>query len=140
MKRFSVSFAGFCVGHAGVGAVVPSSATADDQVQIAAKSFSVYAIVTQVTPRLTVRFENGAAEAPSLIVKADDTAEEVAQIIHDPGVEGLASNEVFTGWTTDPNYTADTQLLTIEQVREAAMAKADKITSDETVTYYKATS
>ncbi len=74
-----------------------------------------------------------------MIVKADDTADEVAQIIHDPGVEGLASNEVFTGWTTDPNYTAETQLLTIEQVREAAMAKADQITSDESVTYYAAT-
>ncbi|WP_248921357.1 InlB B-repeat-containing protein, partial [Olsenella intestinalis] len=127
------------IADTGAAEVVPSSVTADDQVQIAAKSFSVYAIVTQVTPRLTVRFENGAAEAPSMIVKADDSAEEVAQIIHDPGVEGLASNEVFTGWTTDPNYTAETQLLTIEQVREAAMAKADQITSDESVTYYAAT-
>ncbi|WP_248922333.1 InlB B-repeat-containing protein, partial [Olsenella intestinalis] len=127
------------IADTGSAEVVPSSSTADDQVQISSKDFSVYAIVTQVTPRLTVRFENGAAEAPSMIVKADDTADEVAQIVHDPGVEGLAPNEVFTGWTTDPNYTADTQLLTIEQVREAAMAKADQITSDETVTYYKAT-
>ncbi len=122
------------IADTGAAEVVPSSATADDQVQISSKDFSVYAIVATVTPRLTVTFQNGSAVAPSMIIKADDTAEEVAQIISDPGVEGLAANEVFKGWTTDQDYTLSSQLLTIDEVREAAMTKVDQITSDESVT------
>ncbi|SEO44881.1 Listeria/Bacterioides repeat-containing protein [Denitrobacterium detoxificans] len=126
------------IPDAGSAEVIPSSTTASDQVQISSQDFSVYAIVTTVTPRLTVTFQNGASENPAMTIKANDTAEEVESIIYDPGVEGLASNEIFRGWTTDPNYTADTELLTIAEVREAAMNAVASLTGDSSVTYYPA--
>ena len=126
------------IPDAGSAEVIPSSTTASDQVQISSQDFSVYAIVTTVTPRLTVTFQNGASENPEMTIKANDTAEEVESIIYDPGVEGLASNEIFRGWTTDPNYTADTELLTIAKVRKAAMNAIASLTDDSSVTYYPA--
>lgn len=64
---------------------------------VEAESFSIYAVVETEVPRLTVTFKNGSAEDIVMYVKGDDTAEEVADIIYDPGVEGVASNEAFYG-------------------------------------------
>jgi hypothetical protein len=101
--------------------------------------FSVYAVVETVVPRLTVTFSNGASENPVMYVKAADTDEELKGIVYDPGVEGLAANEVFRGWTTESNYTADTTLMDIDQVRADAKSRAAALgDADGDVTYYAA--
>ena len=105
-------------------------------------SFSVYAVVPSVTPRLTVKFMNGTTELATMYVKAADTPDEVATIIYDPSSAiTLTDNQVFKGWTTaDPDtYNLSSEILTIAQVRENAMTqvRADGFT-DNTVTYYAA--
>ncbi|MBR0130649.1 MAG: InlB B-repeat-containing protein, partial [Firmicutes bacterium] len=102
-----------------------------------AKSFSVYAVIASVTPRLTITFMNGSADGVVAIVKAADTAEEVEKIIYDPGVENLGT-KVFKGWTTDEEYTSSSVLKSIAQVRTDAMTSAAAITEDTSITYYAA--
>ena len=113
--------------------------TADGaQTEFKTKGFSVYVVVETIVPRLTLTFVNGDTPSPTMIVKDADTLEEVEDIIYDPGVVGLAPNEVFRGWTTEQNYTKDTELLSIAEVRSAAISTADAITEDTEVTYYPA--
>ena len=99
--------------------------------------FSVYVVVETEVPRLFVKFMNGDTEIATMIIKDADTAAEVDQIIYDPGAGTLASNEVFKGWSTTSTYSAE-GLKTIDQVRTDAMALADTITADTSVTYYAA--
>ncbi len=103
-----------------------------------ATGFSVYAVIESVTPRLTLTFkERGGADAV-MIIKAADTEAEVAQIIYDPGVEGLANNEVFKGWVEDQEFTAETPLLTIDDIRTAARTTVAGLTADSSEDYYPA--
>jgi len=99
--------------------------------------FSVYAVIETVTPRLTVKFMNGNTTIDTMYVKAADTAD-VAQIIYDPGAGTIPSGQVFKGWTTDQNYTAESTLMTIAQVRSDAMSRAAALSEDGNVTYYAA--
>ena len=98
-----------------------------DTVKFAADGFSVYAVVddnTGDTARATVKFfgknPNGDPVA-TYYVKNDDTLEEIKTIVPDPGIGGtLDSQQSFAGWyigDTD-DYTADTEPLTIEGVRD----------------------
>ena len=103
-----------------------------------AGSFSVYVVVESIVPRLTVTFKNGTTEIASMIIKAADTAEEVEKIIYDPGAGTIPANQIFKGWTTDEVYNKDSTLLTIAQVRSAAMTTAAGLTADDSVTYYAA--
>ena len=96
-----------------------------------AKHFSVYVVVETVVPRLTVKFMNGETEIASMIIKKADTADEVAEIIYDPGVGTVPEGLTFKGWTTE----GATNLLTIANVRADAMAKVAELSKDGEVTY-----
>ena len=111
---------------------------ASTQATFETKDFSVYVVVETVVPRLTVKFMNGTTEIASMIIKAADTAEEVETIIYDPGTGSIPAGQVFKGWTTDPNYTSKTELLTIADIRSAAMTTAAGLSADDSVTYYAA--
>ncbi|MBR2555827.1 MAG: InlB B-repeat-containing protein, partial [Aeriscardovia sp.] len=107
--------------------------------KFAAEHFSVYAVVVTVVPRLTVTFKNGDTDLETMYVKASDTASEVETILFDPGAGSVPSGQIFKGWTTDPNYTAETPLMSIAQVRQDAMTRAAALeTQDGAVTYYAA--
>ena len=112
----------------------------DNTASFKSTDFSVYVVVEIVVPRLTVEFKSydGASTIASMIIKDADTEAEVKDIIYDPGAGTLSDGAVFKGWSTTASYTTDTELLTIAQIRSAAMTKADSITEDETVTYYAA--
>ena len=111
----------------------------DTVAQFRTDGFSVYVVVETEVPRLTVKFNNGSTNIETMFVKAADTAEEVEQIIYDPGAGELPVGQVFKGWTTDQQYTADSELMTIDQVRADAMERAAALTtSDSEVTYYAA--
>ena len=105
-------------------------------------AFSVYVVVESVVPRLTVNFVNGGTTIETMYVKADDTAEEVEDIIYDPGAGDVPQGQVFKGWTIvgedgkyPTNEEGEYQLLSIADVRSAAMSMAAEITADSTVTY-----
>ena len=109
----------------------------NNSVSFPAEHFSVYVVVESVVPRLTVKFVNGTTEVATMYVKASDTAAEVEKIIYDPGA-GNTAGQVFKGWTTEQNYTKDTTMMTIVNVRADAMARAAALTADGSVTYYAA--
>ena len=114
---------------------------AADEVAFEAVKFSVYAVIGNVVPRLTVKFMNGETEIDHMFIKGDDTEEQVDKIIFDPGAGTIPSGQVFKGWVTEDkkdSYTAD-DLMTIDEVRSAAMTRVDALTSDgEVMTYYAA--
>ena len=110
----------------------------NNTVSFPAEHFSVYVVVESVVPRLTVKFVNGTTEVATMYVKAEDTAAEVEKIINDPGAGTVPAGQVFKGWTTEQNYTKDTTMMTIADVRADAMAKAAALTADGSVTYYAA--
>ena len=122
-----------------VAEYVDTTAASANRQSFDADKFSVYVVVETVVPRLTVTFKNGDATIETMYVKAADTAEEVNTIIFDPGAGTITAGQVFKGWTTEQNYTADTTFMTIEQVRADAMAKAAALDgADGSVTYYAA--
>ena len=104
-----------------------------------AEGFSVYVVVATDIPRLTVKFNNESTTIATMYVKAADTAPEVDKILNDPGAGTVPTGQVFKGWTTDPNYTKATPLMTIAQVRSDAMERAAALNgADGEVTYYAA--
>ena len=106
--------------------------------EFTADEFSVYAVIESIVPRLTVKFMSGSSQVAEVYVKASDEADDVAKIIYDPGAGDIDPKQVFKGWADTQNYTATSTFYTVEQIRSAAMTKADSITKDETVTYYAA--
>ncbi len=111
----------------------------DTTAVFATDGFSVYVVVETVVPRLTVNFKNGTTDIATMYVKEADTAEEVADIIYDPGAGTISAGQVFKGWTTEQNYTANTTFMTISDVRADAMARAAALSgADGSVTYYTA--
>ena len=108
----------------GFGAPVAAPAASDEMVKLsfAANSFSVYAIIEGnegENARATVNFYNGSNLIETFYVKNGDTLAELESYLYDPGAGTLAGNEIFRGWVMDdPNYTKETETLTIEQVRE----------------------
>ena len=99
-------------------------------VSFEATGFSVYVVVDdgEVHPesRMTINFYGKDQTTPLayMYVKNSDTAEDLAQIIYDPGVGEIESNELFKGWIiNNPDYTtADAEnALSIEDIREWAL-------------------
>ena len=109
-----------------------------DEVAFEAEKFSVYAVIETYVPRLTLVFHNGAEQLPTMIIKAADTADEVDEIIYEPGSGIVPEGEVFKGWTTDENYTKDSVTYSIDEVKTNSMAAVAALTEDETVNYYPA--
>ena len=113
--------------------------TSEKVIEFTSDKFSVYVVVATEVPRLTVTFKNGSTDIATMYVKAADTAAEVEDIIYDPGAGTVPAGQVFKGWTTVENYTAETQLMTIAQVRSDAMNRAAALNgADGSVTYYAA--
>ena len=93
-------------------------------VSFKSSDFSVYAIIDPQPPvdnaRLTVNFwaDTGKTNNRATVyVKNSDTLEELQEIVYDPGVGTLDSGRMFLGWTSDPNYTAETKPLKISDIR-----------------------
>ena len=78
----------------------------------AADSFSVY-VVGETAKRLQVKFMDGATELASLLVKEGD---DLTVVLPEPVIEP-ETGVVFKGWTTDPDYTVDTEPMLIDAVR-----------------------
>ena len=102
--------------------------------------FSVYVVtgVSTIVPRITVNFQNGDTVLATDYVKDADTTEEIKKIIYDPGAGVIPEGQVFKGWTTDPEYTTETELLTVDEIRTAIETEAEGLAVDKTVTYYAA--
>ena len=98
-------------------ASIVGASVAGDTAEFSSDEFSVYAVVTTVNDtnsRLTVKFINGEEEIASIYVKQTD---EMSDVLYDPGVGDIDENVIFLGWTTEKNYTADTEALSIDGVR-----------------------
>ena len=99
-----------------------------------ADGFSVY-VVTEETAlnRLHVVFNKDTEKIGDAYVKEGDN---LAQVLVDPGVGDLDEGVIFRGWTTDPDYDANTQGLSISDIRTAVEGMLPPAQDDETVTYY----
>ena len=101
-----------------------------DQISFEAESFSVYAVIggsEDDHARLKVTFMNGDAElAVMYLKKADlpsgDNPGHVNEILYDPGVP-VDDEKLFMGWTTEQNYTNESEGLSIDRVRELAVER-----------------
>ena len=113
--------------------ILMESSVDGDTVAFSTDGFSVYAVVedgsTEDEARATVNFFGKDTLTPiaTLYVKNRDTAEELEEIVYDPGCGQLDSSkkELFDGWvistvnTTDgSSYTIETEGKTIEEVRD----------------------
>ena len=115
-----------------------------NEVAFQADSFSVYAVIggpDEPSARATVNFyktKGDTTPIATVYVKETDTADEVDQIVYDPGVPELTGNTIFQGWCRldgeNDQVTLDTEKLSIEKVREQILAM--NITEDVTVNYY----
>ncbi|MBR4743405.1 MAG: InlB B-repeat-containing protein, partial [Oscillospiraceae bacterium] len=117
----------------------------NNTVTFEAEHFSVYVVVETVVPRLTVKFMNGSTLIDERYVKKEDTVEEIADNIVDPGAGAIPVGQVFKGWTTVQNYTKDTPLLPVDStdtnantVRKDVKTRATALNEDDTVIYYAA--
>ena len=96
--------------------------------------FSIYAIIGQEADyRLKVIFKSGNEEIDSMYVKDTDDMEVV---LYDPGAGELKDGVYFRGWTTNPNYTSETEALTIDDVRTEVKDMLPPENDGDEVTYY----
>ena len=104
-----------------------------------AGDFSIYAIVDSgEDARLEVKFvQNGGNEVTAYVKKKDIDEDKLNTIVYDPGAGDIGDNQVFLGWTDDPNYTAETEALDIAGIRSAVADKVNGgVTEGASVTYY----
>ncbi len=105
------------VEDSGEGQVMDLTKASDTMAQFKTDGFSIYVVVeTGDDARLLVKFMNGNTEIDSMYVKKDDNME---QVLYDPGTGEIGNGVYFRGWTDNPDYTIDTEALTIEDVRTA---------------------
>ena len=95
--------------------------TNDVEATFDADSFSVYAVVengsTVDEARLTVNFYNGSTKIATMYVKNSDDADDIAQIIYDPGIGTIPEDQLFNGWSLEQSYTTTSASYTIPQLR-----------------------
>lgn len=101
----------------------------DNRVSITVKDFSIYAVTgEEVGARLTINFYSGDTLLDTMYVKAEDTLDpsgnsdsNLSNILYDPGIGTVASEQVFKGWArNEKDYTVDSEARTIEKIREEA--------------------
>ena len=139
----------FCVVHLGdddSADLVEAKRSDNRDISFAAKSFSVYVVVedgaTVDESRMTINFYNGEELIATMYVKNDDdTADEIEQIIHDPGIGTVSANSLFKGWSLDKaDYTVEDSegAMDIEEIRTWAKEKAnaDSIEEGEVHNFY----
>lgn len=118
-----------------------------DEVSFETGSFSIYAVVGTTNPiaesRMTLNFynlKNSSEPIATVYVKNSDTAEEIDQIIYDPGAGSLSQGQLFKGWIEKKDYTVDDvdEKKTIDDIRTMAKDKASagSITENETHDFY----
>ena len=119
-----------------------SFALGANEVAFEANSFSVYAVLeegeTGDNARLFVTFKqaNGGTDI-EIPVKKTDIGENFDMVLYDPGVGTLTGKQTFMGWTTDENYTTETEGLTIDDVRTAVTAMLNAgVKEGDKLTYY----
>ena len=112
----------------------------DADVAFEAEEFSVYAVIGEHTddPRLHIIFKQDSTQIADMYLKSRDVANnQTNMVVYDPGIpqqEGM----LFTGWTTEQNYTAETVGKTIEEIRNDAedTVTASGFTQDAEIVYY----
>ena len=96
------------------------------EVAFEADQFSVYAVVEEgANARLKIVFmlDENTVLATQYVKKSDfeDHIDRIGEILYDPGTgDELPEGVTFRGWTDDEDYTAATEALTIEGIREEA--------------------
>ena len=129
-------------------AVDATGKSAGDQIKVSdvtfeAPGFSVYAVIGNgddgPNARMALEFYGADGNLiETMYVKNSDTAAEMEEIIHDPGAGTVPSGLLFVGWAKDtPDYTSDTQKMTIADIR--TWAEAEPIVEGdepETVKFY----
>ena len=139
----------FCVVHLGdddSADLVEAKRSDNGDISFAAKSFSVYVVVEDGAvaeeSRMTINFYNGEELIATMYVKNDDdTADEIEQILHDPGIGTVPSNSLFKGWSLDKaDYSVEDSesAMDIEEIRTWAREKAnaDSIEEGEVHNFY----
>ncbi len=110
------------VDDEGEAKVVEDTDVKKDAVEFDVDAFSVYAVVepgsTVEEARATVNFISKGSNIATVYVKNSDTAKELETIIYDPGVGTLGEGEMFLGWTRTENYNADSERMTVDDVRD----------------------
>ena len=100
--------------------------------------FSIYAVVESgEDARLKVVFNSGSEQIASIYVKKSD-ADNIEQILYDPGAGSLDEGVLFEGWVSSSAYSANDEAKTIIDVRAEVLNRlnADNITDGEIVNYY----
>lgn len=107
-----------------------------NKVSFKSEMFSVYVVVeTGEDARLFVNFVQYGGETKTMMINQRQIPQ-IDQYIFDPGANQPADS-VFLGWTTEENYTADTEAKTVAEVREEIKTKLNAGVTDGTeVTYY----
>ena len=106
-------------------------------VKFDAEGFSIYVIVEGKTHILTVNLYNWWEEPVTVYIESASELEWDDSMLYDPGVENLWK-QVFRGWTTEENYTSETEWKTIAEVRNSLKSKFP-LGDDETVNFYAMT-
>ncbi len=110
-----------------------------DTVTFESDAFSIYVIVeTGDDARLFVEFKNGDTQIAEMIVKLKDTEDEdnYAAVLYDPGAGEVPAGMTFTGWTTDKDYTLESESFTIDEIRTNVKAMLPPYADGEKITYY----
>ena len=124
------------ISDEGVAETVKNSSVDGNKAKFKSDEFSIYAVVTEGDDaRVLVKFAkpNG-TEIASMYVKKGDNME---QVLYDPGVgEALTGGVYFRGWTTEENYTPQTDALSIAEVRTEVEGMLPPDSDGEEVTFY----
>ena len=124
----------FCVVHLGEDDSadrVEAERSEGGEISFTAGRFSIYIVVDDGTQlpesRATINFYRADpdAEPITVYVKNSDTADQLKDILYDPGIGALGADELFRGWCISTvnmedgkDYTVDTPAQTIEDIRE----------------------
>ena len=102
--------------------------------------FSIYAVVetgeTGEDARLAVNFVKADGSTATQLINQRQISQ-IGQYIFDPGVGTLPADTEFMGWSSQEDYTAETDRMTISDIREEVKAKLNTgVKEGDEVTYY----
>ncbi|MBQ1400683.1 MAG: InlB B-repeat-containing protein, partial [Lachnospiraceae bacterium] len=100
--------------------VVEQAVITENRAEFTSEEFSVYAVVeTGTDARVKVVFMNGTTTVATMYVKQADL-DNLADVLYDPSDQvTIPDGAVFRGWTTVADYSASSQNLTIQQIRDS---------------------
>ena len=102
--------------------------------------FSIYAVVetgeTGEDARLAVNFVKADGSTATQLINQRQIGQ-IGQYIFDPGVGTLPADTEFMGWSSQEDYSAETDRMTISDIREEVKAKLNAgVKEGDEVTYY----